>query len=143
MRAFSAAVLVTVAALFSSSGVAVAAPKDYCADLKGGNTGSTCEIQLADPGYSVDISIPLDYPDQKSVADYVSQTRDAFLNTAKSGAARTAPYELKMTPTEYSSAIPPRGTQAVAPSRRRAATPHYEGRLRRGRRYQRTRTGWR
>jgi Protein of unknown function (DUF3298) len=113
MRSFSVAVLVTVAAIFGSSGVAGAAPKDYCADLKGGNTGSTCEIQLSDPGYSVDISIPLDYPDQKSIADYISQTRDGFLNTAKSGAPRSAPYELSITPTEYTSAVPPRGTQAV------------------------------
>ena len=58
MRSFSVAVLATVAAIFGSSGVAVAAPTDYCADLKGGNTGSTCEIQLSDPGYGVDISIP-------------------------------------------------------------------------------------
>jgi hypothetical protein len=113
MRAFSVAVLATVAAIFGSSGVAVAAPKDYCADLKGGNTGSTCEIRLSDPGYSVDISIPLDYPDQKSIADYISQTRDGFLNTAKSGAPGTTPYELSITPTEYSSSVPPRGTQAV------------------------------
>ncbi|MET0699793.1 MAG: RsiV family protein [Mycobacterium sp.] len=113
MRFVSVAVLATVTAIFGSSGVAMAAPKDYCADLKGGNTGSTCEIQLSDPGYSVDISIPLDYPDLKSVADYISQTRDGFLNTAKSGAPRTTPYELSITPTEYSSAIPPRGTQAV------------------------------
>jgi hypothetical protein len=113
MRSFSVAVLATVAAICGSSGVAVAAPKDYCADLKGGNTGSTCEIQLSDPGYSVDISIPLDYPGLQSVADYISQTRDGFLNTAKSGAPRTAPYELTITPTEYSSAVPPRGTQAV------------------------------
>jgi len=113
MRSFSVAVLAAVTAIFGSSAVAVAAPKDYCADLKGGNTGSTCEIQLADPGYSVDISIPLDYPDQKSVADYIAQTRDGFLNTAKSSAPRDAPYSLTIKPTEYSSAIPPRGTQAV------------------------------
>lgn len=113
MRSFSVAVLATVAAIFGSAGVAVAAPKDYCADLKGGNTGSACVIQLYDPAYSVDISIPSDYPDQKSVADYISQTRDAFLNTAKSGAPRTTPYELSITPTEYTSAVPPRGTQAV------------------------------
>ena len=113
MRWFSVAVLATVAAVLGSSGVAVAAPKDYCADLKGSNTGSTCEIQLSDPGYSVDISIPLDYPDQKSIADYISQTRDAFLNTAKSGAPRATPYELSVTPTEYRSLVPPRGTQAV------------------------------
>ncbi|WP_319432508.1 RsiV family protein [Mycobacterium sp. RTGN5] len=113
MRSFSVAVVVTFAAMSVSSGLAAAAPKDYCADLKGGNTGSTCEIQLSDPGYSVDISIPLDYPDQKSVADYISQTRDAFLNTAKSGAPHSTPYELKIKPTEYNSAVPPRGTQAV------------------------------
>jgi Protein of unknown function (DUF3298) len=113
MRSVSVAVLATVAAIFGSSGLAVAAPKDYCADLKGSNTGSTCQIQLSDPGYSVDISIPQDYPDQKSVADYISQTRDGFLNAAKSGAPRTTPYELSIKPTEYTSSVPPRGTQAV------------------------------
>lgn len=112
MRQLSAAVLAT-AAILGSSGLATAAPVDYCADLKGASTGSTCEIQLSDPGYRVDISIPLDYPDQKSVADYVSQTRDGFLNVAKSSTPRTTPYELTITPTEYSSSIPPRGTQAV------------------------------
>jgi hypothetical protein len=111
MRSISVAVLATVAAIFGSSGVALAAPKDYCADLKGGNTGSTCEIQLSDPAYSVGISVPLDYPDQKSVTDYISQTRDGFINTAKSGAPGS---ELSITPTEYTSAVPPRGTQAVA-----------------------------
>lgn len=113
MRFCSVAVLVAVVAIFGSSGTAVAAPKDYCADLKGGNSGSTCQIQLSDPGYGVDISIPLDYPDQKSIAEYISQTRDGFLNVAKSGAPRETPYELSIKPTEYNSAIPPRGTQAV------------------------------
>jgi len=113
MRIFNMAVLVAAVAIFGSSGVASAAPKDYCADLKGGNTGRTCEIQLADAGYNVNISIPLDYPDQKSVADYIAQTRDGFLNVAKSGAPRDTPYELNITPTEYNSAVPPRGTQAV------------------------------
>jgi hypothetical protein len=113
VRIFNVAALVAAVAIFGSSGVASAAPKDYCADLKGGNTGRTCEIQLSDAGYSVNISIPLDYPDQKSVADYIAQTRDGFLNVAKSGAPRDTPYELNITPTEYNSAIPPRGTQAV------------------------------
>jgi Protein of unknown function (DUF3298) len=113
MRTFNVALLVAAIAVFSSSGLAGAAPKDYCADLKGGNTSRTCEIQLADAGYNVNISIPLDYPDQKSVADYIAQTRDGFLNVAKSGAPRDVPYELDITPTNYVSAIPPRGTQAV------------------------------
>ncbi|MCV7079817.1 DUF3298 domain-containing protein, partial [Mycobacterium szulgai] len=67
---------------------------------------------LSDPKYNVDISMPLDYPDQKPVAEFISQTRDAFVNQAKSGAP-DKPYELRIKPTEYSSAIPPRGTQTV------------------------------
>jgi hypothetical protein len=113
MRIVKLAALVAAAAVVGSNGIASAAPKDYCADLKGGNTGSTCEIQLSDPAYNVNISIPLDYPDQKSVADYISQTRDGFLNIAKSGAAGGTPNSLTIKPTEYNSAIPPRGTQAV------------------------------
>jgi len=113
MRSLSVAVVATVAAALFSSAVATAAPKDYCADLKGANTGTSCVVSLSDPTYRVDISIPLDYPDLKSVSDYVSQTRDAFVNSAKSSAAGATPSQLTMTPTEYSSAVPPRGTQAV------------------------------
>ena len=132
MRSVSVAVLVTVAAIFGSAGVAVAAPKDYCADLKGGNTGSTCEIQLSDPAYSVDISIPLDYPDQKSVADYVSQTRDAFLNSAKSGAPRNTPYELSINADGIHLVDSParhagRGVQGGPKRRRRAAADDVQG----------------
>ena len=112
MRLFSVAVI-TAAAILGSSAVAVAAPKDYCADLKGNSTGGTCEIQLSDPAYSVDISIPLDYPDQQPVADFISQTRDAFVNAAKSAGTQNKPSELRIKPTEYNSAIPPRGTQTV------------------------------
>ncbi|WP_166548223.1 MULTISPECIES: RsiV family protein [unclassified Mycobacteroides] len=113
MRSFSVALLVTVAAIFGSTGVAAAAPHDYCADLKGSNTGTTCEIHLSDPGYSVDITMPLNHPEQKSMAEYIAKTRDAFLNSAKSGTARSTPYQLSIKPTEYTSAIPPRGTQTV------------------------------
>ena len=113
MRIAKVAVLVAAAAIVGSNSVAVAAPKDYCAELKGGNTGSTCEIQLSDPAYTVDISIPLNYPNQKAVADWISQTRDGFLNVAKSGASGATPSVLTIKPKEYNSAIPPRGTQAV------------------------------
>lgn len=112
MRSVSLAVAVTVAAVFGCSEVAVAAPKDYCAELKGGNTGRTCEIQLSEPGYRVSISMPLDYPDQKSMAEYLAQTRETFLNSAKSGAPGT-PAELSISPAAYTSSIPPRGTQTV------------------------------
>jgi Protein of unknown function (DUF3298) len=113
MRILKVAVLVTAVVLFGCSGVAAAAPKTYCEELKGVVTGQTCQIQTSDPTYNVNISLPSYYPDQAALADYVSQTRDGFLNVAKSPAPRDKPYELDITSTNYGSAIPPRGTQAV------------------------------
>ena len=68
---------------------------------------------MADAGYNVDISFPLSYPDQESVADYVTQKRDEFLNIAKSSAPRDKPYQLTIASQNFGSAIPPRGTEAV------------------------------
>jgi hypothetical protein len=106
-------VLATAVVLFGCPGVAGAAPKTYCENLKGTVTGQTCQIQMSDPGYNVNISLPSYYPDQQSLEDYVAQARDGFLNVAKSPAPRDVPYELDITSTTYGSAIPPRGTQAV------------------------------
>jgi Protein of unknown function (DUF3298) len=113
MRILNVAVLVTAVVLFGCSGVAAAAPKNYCADLKGIDAGQMCQIQISDPAYNLNIGFPSDYPDQKSLADYITQTRDGFLSVAKSPAPRDVPYELDITSTNYGSAIPPRGTQAV------------------------------
>jgi len=97
------------AVLFSCAAVASAAPKDYCADLKGTNTGKVCQILVTDPGYVVTISVPSNWPDMKSIADFVSTTRDSFLRAAKSSEPRTAPYSLEITTTNYQSLVPPRG----------------------------------
>jgi type 1 fimbria pilin len=114
MRSFTVATFATALVLFGSAGVAAAAPpKDYCAELKGANTGQACQIQMADPGYNLDISFPVNYPDEKSVAEFIAKERDDFLNVAKSSAPRDQPYQLTISSTNYGSAIPPRGTEAV------------------------------
>lgn len=113
MRILTASVFALASILFLSAGVAGAAPKDYCADLKGVNTGQACQIQMADVGYNVDISFPLGYPDQESIANYVTQRRDEFLNVAKSSAPRDQPYQLTIASQNFGSAVPPRGTEAV------------------------------
>lgn len=104
---------IAVALALSLPAGAVAAPKNYCADLKGVVAGAVCQIRLSEPGYSVSISFPSSYPDMKAVADFVSRTRDDFLNAAKSPAAREVPYSLDINTAEYNSAIPPRGQQSV------------------------------
>ncbi len=99
--------------LLGSAGVASAAPKNYCADLKGVNNGKLCTIEATDPGYTVNIAFPSSYPDLKPVAEFVNQTRDAFLNVARSSEPRTAPFALDITPTTYTSLVPPRGQLSV------------------------------
>lgn len=108
-----ASLLVLAAAVLGGHGVAAAAPKTYCDELKGSTVGQECQIQISDPAYTVNISLPSSYPDQKSLESYVAQTRDEFLSTARSSAPRDAPYQLAITSTNYESAIPPRGTQSL------------------------------
>jgi Protein of unknown function (DUF3298) len=105
--------IVTAVVLFGYPGIAAAAPKTYCENLKGVDTGQTCQIQAADAGYNLNITLPNYYPDQQTLQDYVTQLRDGFLNVAKSSAPRDTPYELTVTSTTYKAAIPPRGQQAV------------------------------
>jgi Protein of unknown function (DUF3298) len=113
MRMLKMATLITAVAIASAPGIAAAAPKNYCTDIKGVDNGQTCLIQLSDPAFQVSISFPSGYPDLKSVADYVSQSRDGFLNVARSSTPHDMPYELDITATSFDSAIPPRGTQSL------------------------------
>jgi hypothetical protein len=113
LRKLVAAVCGVVVVVLGNPALASAAPKNYCADLKGVVAGNVCQIQMTDPGYTVNISFPADFPDMKSVADFVGKTRDSFLNTAKSSQPRNAPYALEITPTTYTSLVPPRGQVSV------------------------------
>ncbi|GAB7142696.1 esterase [Mycobacterium riyadhense] len=113
MRIVKIAMLITAVVLIGCPAVAAAAPKSYCENLNGTVNGQTCQIQVSDPAYNIQITLPSYYPDQKSLETYVTQTRDTFLSTAKSSTPREHPYELDITSTDYGSAIPPRGTQAV------------------------------
>ncbi|MDX1889076.1 esterase [Mycolicibacterium sp. 050158] len=117
MRMSKLAVAVSAVATLGWSGVGVAAaapapPK--CTDLGGVvDANQICQIQASDPGYSLTIGYPVDYPDAQAVFDYVKETRDGFLNVAKTPDFRTMPYELDTTETEFSSSVPPHGTQSV------------------------------
>jgi hypothetical protein len=113
----AALVLAATAAVFVGISGVVAAPASAappkCSDLKGDLVGQNCVIQEADTGYTLTIKYPAGYPDVQAVFDWVKQTRDGFVNVAKSPDARTTPYQLEVTPTEYNSAVPPRGTQSL------------------------------
>ena len=98
---------------FAAAVPASAAPPK-CADLNGTvDVSQMCQIQEGDPAYSLHIAYPVDYPDVQPVFDYIKQTRDGFINVAKMPDARTMPYQLEVSASEYNSAVPPRGTQSV------------------------------
>jgi hypothetical protein len=92
---------------------AVAAPST-CATLSGVvDASQTCQIKRTEAAYTLDISFPVDYPDQQAILDYVGQTRDGFVNVAKNPGPQVKPYELDTTATKYSSTTPLRSTDSI------------------------------
>ena len=67
----------------------------------------------ATPAYTLQIDYPDRLPRRQAVIDYIKQTRDGFLNVAKMPDARDHALRNGRHPTEYSSGVPPRGTQTV------------------------------
>lgn len=115
MRALAAAAVFAAASVvgWPTAPSALAAPST-CASLSGMvDASQTCQIKRTEAGYTLDISFPVDYPDQQAILDYVRQTRDGFVNVAKSPGPQVKPYELDTTATKYSSSAPPRSTQSI------------------------------
>jgi len=104
--------VIAAAAITAGTGVAQAAPKNYCADLKGAQAGTTCTVSGSDPAYTLTITFPTDYYDTKSIAEYVGKTRDSFVNAAK-GTPNGQPHTLTITSAVYQSQVPPRGSRSV------------------------------
>jgi len=85
----------------------VAGGPSGCADL-GGTVGSdqNCHIRSSTPTYNLEMSFPLDYPDQQAVTDLVTHERDEFINWVAEygGDGRNRPYEEVVTAKTYRSA---------------------------------------
>jgi hypothetical protein len=88
--------------LLLGGGILGAAPAssapDSCAALGGvAQSADTCRVQASVPAYTVDITFPLGYPDERAILDYVGQTRDGFVNVAEGPERRNHPYEMVIT----------------------------------------------
>ncbi|MGF2945593.1 esterase [Mycobacterium sp. Lab-001] len=92
---------------------AFAAPS-ACAGL-GGVVEDThvCRVRATAPTYMLDLTFPVDYPDQQALTDYITRNRDGFVNVAKSSGSRDQPYQLQATSEQHSSGQPPSGTRSV------------------------------
>lgn len=93
MRALGMIVLVAGAVMLGAA-PASSAP-DSCSALGGVvQSGDTCRLEADAAAYKVDITFPLNYPDEQAIVDYVAQTRDGFVNIAGGPDPRNHPYEM-------------------------------------------------
>ncbi len=77
---------------------AAGAVSDGCAALGGVvEVRGVCHVQAETPVYTLDVKFPVDYSDEQAIVDYLTQTRDGFLNLAQTPGARNLPYELDVT----------------------------------------------
>jgi Protein of unknown function (DUF3298) len=110
-----------IAALAGAAVIAgVAAPpasaQSTCADLGGAvDSDHLCQVHTVAPGYTFDMSVPLDYPDQQAVIDYLTQDRADFTDwLAKFGGdGRDRPYLHDVTAKTFRSGTPNSGTQSL------------------------------
>ena len=89
-----AAALVGVAVLAAPA--ASGAP-GTCAELGGVAAAGSCHVQASDPAYTMEMTFPLDYPDEQAIVDYLGQTREGFVNVANDPDARNQPLEMDVT----------------------------------------------
>jgi hypothetical protein len=99
----SAAPTTTTAASFSA-----------CTELKGtvGEAG-LCTVHAETPNYTIDMSFPVDYPDQRAVADVLTDQRDKFIETVEEPPVRDVPKALDIKSQTFRSGSPTSGTQSL------------------------------
>ena len=88
-----------------------------CVDL-GGTVAAdqTCHVKSSASNYKLDMSFPLDYPDQQAVTDLLTQERDGFLDWMRDFGPRQRrdqPYKLVVTTKTYRSGTSAAGTQSL------------------------------
>jgi hypothetical protein len=75
-----------------------------CAQL-GGTVGpdQICKVHTVTPAYMIDITFPVDYPDQQALIDALTRRRNEFMDTVHERPHRDVPYALDMTGKAYRS----------------------------------------
>ena len=98
-----------LAAVLLGAAVLVAPPSwsapGACAALGGVvQADDTCRVQATGPAYTMDVAFPLGYPDERAIVDYLTQTREGFVNVANTPDSRNLPYEMDVTAESFQSA---------------------------------------
>ena len=100
----------TAAPTTTPSSRPLAADPSACGDLGGTVDGDrTCQVHAATSTYTLDVTFPIDYPDQGALTATLTKLRDQFVDMVDERPARDNPYALAITGTAYRSS----GTESV------------------------------
>lgn len=114
MRTLIAAALLAAGALVALPGGPVAAADPSCTGMGGTvEEGHICHVHASSTTYVLDMSFPVDYPDQQPLTDYLTQNRDGFVSVAQTSGSRDMPYQMEVTSEQQRSGQPPQGTRSV------------------------------
>jgi hypothetical protein len=118
MRNTLSAALIAAGALLGWSGGAVAAADSTCASLGGELPDEqNCHVHASSSTYTLDMTFPVDYPDEQALTDFIGQNRDGFVSVAQTSSQtsgpRDVPYQMEVTSEQYHSGRLPGGTRSV------------------------------
>lgn len=104
MRTVQAAALATGLLLGSPLAHPVAHAADLCSDFGGAvEQDGLCRLHVTKPNYELSMSFPVDFPDQGTVDDFLTQTRTGFLNETGTPNFAGVPYAMDMKGSLWSS----------------------------------------
>jgi hypothetical protein len=85
-----------------------------CTELEGKVDGAgLCTVHTETPDYTIDMSFPVNYPDQDEVADVLSDQRDEFIDLVEEQPARDVPKALDIKSQTFRSGAPGSGTESL------------------------------
>jgi len=114
MRMHGIAALVAAGVMAATAVAPTVAAQSACADLRGTvDADGICQVHTATKAYTLNFNFPDDYPDQRSVVEFLTQSRDGFVNVAEDPDAFNLPYELDANGTAYRSGRPDAGTRSL------------------------------
>jgi hypothetical protein len=72
-----------------------------------------CQVHTATSRYTLDVSFPVDYPDQRALTAVLTKQRDQFIDLVDQRPDRDTPYALAITRTAYRSGESASGTESL------------------------------
>ncbi len=98
----------------TTSPVPTTAAASACTELEGTvGDANLCTVHTETPNYTIDMSFPVDYPDQRAVADVLTEQRDQFIALVDEPPVRDVPKALDITSQTYRSGTPTSGTESL------------------------------